>query len=52
MEDIRRYHNEEKRALITRFVREGDSVLDVGCGFGGDFKNGATRASIKYVRTG
>lgn len=38
MEDIRRYHNEEKRALITRFVREGDSVLDVGCGFGGDLQ--------------
>ena len=36
MEEIRKYHNHEKRELITRVCREGDAVLDVGCGFGGD----------------
>lgn len=38
MEDIRRYHNEEKRNLIERVAREGAAVLDVGCGFGGDLQ--------------
>ena len=38
MEEIRRYHNEEKRLLIERVSRPGDSVLDVGCGFGGDLQ--------------
>lgn len=38
MEDIRRYHNEEKRRLIERVSRPGHSVLDVGCGFGGDLQ--------------
>ena len=38
MEEIRRLHNEEKRKLITSVAREGDSVLDVGCGFGGDLQ--------------
>lgn len=38
MEDIRRYHNDEKRRLIERVTRPGHSVLDVGCGFGGDLQ--------------
>jgi len=38
MEEIRRHHNEEKRKLIESVAREGDSVLDVGCGFGGDLQ--------------
>lgn len=38
MEEIRRYHNEEKRRLIESVAREGDSVLDVGCGYGGDLQ--------------
>jgi SAM-dependent methyltransferase len=38
MEEIRRYHNEEKRRLIERVARPGHSVLDVGCGFGGDLQ--------------
>jgi SAM-dependent methyltransferase len=36
MENIRRYHNDVKRELIQRCVQTGSSVLDVGCGFGGD----------------
>lgn len=36
MEEIRKHHNAEKRELIQRVCREGDAVLDVGCGFGGD----------------
>ena len=36
MEEIRKHHNSEKRELIQRICREGDAVLDVGCGFGGD----------------
>jgi SAM-dependent methyltransferase len=36
--DLRRLHNEEKRKLIEYVAREGDSVLDVGCGFGGDLQ--------------
>jgi|TARA_R110000803_G_scaffold47415_1_gene98900 SAM-dependent methyltransferase len=38
MEEIRRLHNDEKRNLIASIAREGDSVLDVGCGFGGDLQ--------------
>ena len=33
MEEIRKYHNESKRLLIQSATREGDSILDVGCGF-------------------
>jgi SAM-dependent methyltransferase len=36
MNDIRRYHNDVKRDLILGSVQPGSSVLDVGCGFGGD----------------
>ena len=38
MEEIRRLHNDEKRALIELVTRKGDSILDVGCGFGGDLQ--------------
>lgn len=38
MEEIRRYHNDQKRLLIEECAREGMSVLDVGCGFGGDLQ--------------
>jgi SAM-dependent methyltransferase len=38
MEEIRRTHNEAKRSLIQGVTREGDSILDVGCGFGGDLQ--------------
>lgn len=38
MEEIRRTHNDAKRSLIQQVTREGDSILDVGCGFGGDLQ--------------
>ena len=38
MEDIRRHHNNEKRVLIEKCTKKGDSILDVGCGFGGDLQ--------------
>ena len=36
MENVRRYHNDVKRHLIQRATQQGDRVLDVGCGCGGD----------------
>jgi SAM-dependent methyltransferase len=38
MEEIRRNHNDAKRALIQYATQEGFSILDVGCGFGGDLQ--------------
>ena len=38
MEELRKTHNEAKRSLIEAVTREGNSVLDVGCGFGGDLQ--------------
>ena len=38
MDAIRKLHNGFKRALIEEHVREGDHVLDVGSGFGGDLQ--------------
>ena len=38
MEEIRQHHNLVKRQLIQSATRQGDSVLDVGCGFGGDLQ--------------
>ena len=36
MEAVRRIHNNAKRSHITKYVRPGMKVLDVGCGRGGD----------------
>lgn len=36
MEEVRKFHNDVKRELIQFVVRDGDHVLDVGCGAGGD----------------
>src|SRR5210317_1967443 len=47
MEKIRKNHNDAKRALIQAVVREGQSVLDVGAGFGGDLQK--WRAVGAYV---
>jgi len=38
MEELRKLHNDEKRALIEKVTRKGDTILDVGCGFGGDLQ--------------
>lgn len=38
MEEVRRYHNLTKRQLIQRATQKGMTVLDVGCGFGGDLQ--------------
>ena len=38
MEDIRAYHNLVKRQLIQNATQSGSTVLDVGCGFGGDLQ--------------
>jgi len=37
MEALRRLHNNCKRELIQKWVNRGDSVLDCGCGRGGDW---------------
>lgn len=41
MEEIRRNHNEAKRQLIQSVAKNGQHVLDVGCGFGGDLQKWA-----------
>jgi ubiquinone/menaquinone biosynthesis C-methylase UbiE len=38
MEDIRRLHNDYKRHLIQSVAIEGQHILDVGAGFGGDLQ--------------
>ena len=35
---MRQYHNCVKRELIQSVTKEGDSILDVGCGRGGDIQ--------------
>ncbi len=34
MEEIRKAHNTFKKELIQLVTREGDLILDVGCGWG------------------
>jgi len=38
MEELRKNHNLIKRTLIEDVTREGDAILDVGAGFGGDLQ--------------
>ena len=38
MEEIRKNHNDAKRVLIQTVTKEGQNILDVGCGFGGDLQ--------------
>jgi len=38
MEEIRKTHNTFKRDIIQCVTREGDHILDVGCGCGGDLQ--------------
>jgi len=37
MDKLRKDHNSVKETLINRVTSPGNTVLDVGCGFGGDF---------------
>lgn len=47
MEELRKLHNGAKRDLITTWVKPGSTVLDCGCGRGGDWwKWKAVRAKI------
>jgi len=38
MEDIRKAHNTFKKDLIQSVTNNGDLILDVGCGYGGDLQ--------------
>jgi len=50
MEELRKLHNNEKRNLITKWVKAGSTVLDCGCGRGGDWwKWKAVRANIYAI---
>ena len=48
MEEIRQYHNLIKRQLIQSATQSGSSVLDVGCGFGGDLQKW-THAGVRTL---
>lgn len=45
--EIRKACNAVKRALIEQHVRDGDAVLDIGCGKGGDV--GKLPRGVRYV---
>ena len=50
MEALRKLHNCQKRELIKKWVRPGSSVLDCGCGRGGDWhKWKAVRANVSAI---
>ena len=50
MEALRKLHNGQKRELIQKWVRPGSSVLDCGCGRGGDWhKWKAVRANVSAI---
>lgn len=47
MEEIRKNHNTAKRELIQQYAAQGQHILDVGCGFGGDLQKwNAARVNI------
>ncbi len=46
MEEIRKAHNTFKKELIQLVTREGDLILDVGCGCGVIFKMETCRSDI------
>ena len=45
MEFIRKNHNLAKRELIEHVTNEGDAILDVGAGFGGDLQKWRERGA-------
>ena len=50
MEALRKLHNGHKRQFIKKWVRPGSSVLDCGCGRGGDWhKWRAVRAHVSAI---
>lgn len=50
MDELRKLHNNCKRELITKWVAPGSTVLDCGCGRGGDFwKWKAVKAKIYAI---
>ena len=50
MEALRKLHNGKKRELIKKWVGPGSSVLDCGCGRGGDWhKWKAVRAHVTAI---
>lgn len=50
MEALRKLHNSAKRELIKKWVAPGSSVLDCGCGRGGDWhKWKAVRARVTAI---
>ena len=50
MEALRKLHNGHKRQLIQKWVGPGSSVLDCGCGRGGDWhKWRAVRAHVSAI---
>lgn len=35
---LKKYHNQIKRTLLEKYARDADSLLDIGCGRGGDIQ--------------
>jgi len=49
MEELRKLHNNCKREFITKWVKPGSSVLDCGCGRGGDLKKWKDVGAVLYA---
>jgi ubiquinone/menaquinone biosynthesis C-methylase UbiE len=49
MDALRKLHNDCKRALIQRWVKRSDRVLDCGCGRGGDLHKWKASGAIVFA---
>ena len=49
MEKLRKNHNEAKESLIKQVTTNGSVILDVGCGYGGDFHKWKRAGAIVYA---